>query len=149
MRTSMSDVTEEIAVVPLPVPPPAPRMADVVPADDRIDWIFEPAGYRILVWLTPPDELLKRWRESNLVMPDDTRDREWAAQVWARVIKLGPLAYADKAKYGEQPWCKPGDYIMMKPYSGTRFMLRGHLYALINDDTVQAVCHDVSEIERA
>lgn len=147
MRTSMGDRAEAMAVMPLPQPPSAPRMADVVPADDRIDWIFEPAGYRILVWITPPDEILKRWRDSNLVMPDETRDREWAAQVWARVIKLGPLAYADKAKFGE-PWCKPGDYIMMRPYSGTRFMLRGHLYALINDDTVQAVCHDVSEIER-
>ena len=69
--------------------------------------------------------------------------------MWAKVIRLGPQAYQDKQRFGEQPWCKPGDFIMMRPYSGTRFMVRGHLYALINDDTVQAVVNDVSEVERA
>lgn len=141
---------ESMTPVVLPLAPVAPRMSEAVAADDRIDAIFEPAGYRVLVWIVPPDEsLMKRWRESNLVMPDETREREWMAQCWARVIKLGPQAYADKTRFGDAPWCQPGDYIMMRPYSGTRFMLRGHLYALINDDTVQAVIRDVSEIERA
>lgn len=116
--------------------------------DDRIDHLIEPAGYRILVQVISPAESLKRWKESNLVMPDETLLREWQAQVWAVVIKLGPQAYNNKEKYGE-PWCRPGDHIMLRPYAGTRFMMRGHLYALINDDTVEAVIGDVSELERA
>jgi co-chaperonin GroES (HSP10) len=117
--------------------------------DDRIGDIMQPAGYRILVEILPTNETLKRWKDSKLAMPDEARDREWQAQVWAKVIRLGPLAYGDKERYGDQPWCKPGDQIMMRPYSGTRFQVRGRLYALINDDTVQAVVGDVSELERA
>lgn len=121
----------------------------VVTEDDRIDGIMQPAGFRLLVLIVPPDEALDRWKRSNLVMPDEARDREWAAQVWARVIALGPQAYSDKERFGA-PWCQPGDVIMMRPYSGTRFMLRGNLYALINDDTVQAVISgNPGEIERA
>jgi len=117
--------------------------------DDRIGDIMQPAGYRVLVQIVCPDEALERFKQSNLVMPDEVRDREWAAQIWATVIRLGPDAYADVNKFPNGAWCKPGDHIMMRPYSGTRFMLRGRLYALINDDTVQAVIGDVSEIERA
>ena len=131
-------------VPPLVDPMPVPR----VEPDDTIQGLMHPAGYRILVQIVPPEQSLKRWRDSNLVMPDETRDREWAAQHWGIVIELGPEAYADKARF-KQPWCQPGDSIMMRPYSGTRFMVRGHLYALINDDTVQAVVKDPGEVERA
>ena len=127
--------------------PPAPPVAD----DDKIDHLFEPAGYRILVEILPVEETLQRWKESGLTMTAESRDREWQAQVWARVLKIGPLAFRDRKRFGfwRRPWCRVGDHIIMRPYSGTRFMMRGHLYALINDDTVQAVVGDVSELERA
>lgn len=125
---------------------PAPAQAE---EDYMIDHLIDPAGYRILVEIMSPEESMKRWLDSNLKMPPEVQEREWQAQVWAKVLKLGPLAYNNKEKYGDEPWCKPGDHIMMRPYSGTRFMMRGHLYALINDDTVQAVVGDVSELERA
>lgn len=124
---------------------PSRQVAD----DDRIDHLIEPAGFRVLVQILPPEESLKRWQESQLVMPPEVRDREWGAQVWAKVIKLGPQAYKGKETFGAEPWCKPGDHIMMRPYAGTRFMVRGNLYALINDDTVEAIIGDVSELERA
>jgi co-chaperonin GroES (HSP10) len=117
--------------------------------DDELELTIEPAGYRILVEIIPPQESLKRWLNSNLVAPDEVRDREWAAQVWAVVLRLGPDAYADKAKFPTGPWCKTGDHVLMRPYSGTRFLVHGRLYALVNDDTVQAVVGDVSEVERA
>lgn len=116
--------------------------------DYQIDHLIDPAGYRILVEIISPEDSLKRWQDSNLKMPPETKEREWQAQVWAKVLRLGPQAYQDKERFFA-PWCKPGDHIMMRPYSGTRFMMRGHLYALINDDTVQAVIGDVSELERA
>src|SRR5215467_560252 len=114
-----------------------PISAPAIAPDDQLGGTMHPAGYRILVQILPPEEYLKRWQDSNLVMPDETRDREWAAQIWAVVIELGPEAYKDERKFRGE-WCQPGDQIMMRPYSGTRFMVRGHLYALINDDTVLA-----------
>lgn len=117
--------------------------------EDTIEGVMHPAGFRLLVQILPPDEALKRWRDSNLKMPDEVRDREWQAQHWAYVIELGPEAYKDEKKF-QKPWCAVGDAIMMRPYSGMRFMIGGHLYALINDDTVLAVVKgDPSEIERA
>jgi co-chaperonin GroES (HSP10) len=131
------------------VPPLTPVRAPAVRGDGGIDQTMKPAGYRILVEILPTQETLKRWKDSELVMPPETRDREWAAQVCAVALRLGPDAYMDRAKFPTGPWCREGDHILMRPYSGTRFMVRGRLYALINDDTVQAVIGDASEIERA
>jgi co-chaperonin GroES (HSP10) len=116
--------------------------------DDGVERILHPSGFRILVKLLPPEETLTRWLDSKLKMPDDVREREWQAQVWAQVLELGPEAYLDKERF-RAPWCKVGDRIILRPYSGTRFMVRGQLYALINDDTVLAVITDVGELERA
>jgi co-chaperonin GroES (HSP10) len=139
--------------VELPVVKPLQVEWEAIPAiagDDNIGGVLHPTGFRILVQILPPEEHLKRWQDSNLVMPDEVRDREWAAQLWALVIELGAEAYLDENRFPlGQPWCKPGDCIIMRPYSGTRFMVRGQLYALINDDTVFAVVTDVGELERA
>lgn len=105
---------------------------------DRLTGVLCPAGYRLLVQILEPENA-PGWVESTIAMPPEVRDREWAAQIWAVVIECGPEAYADQKKFPGGLWCHPGDVIMMRPYSGTRFMLRGHLYALINDDTVQAI----------
>jgi co-chaperonin GroES (HSP10) len=125
----------------------------VVPAiaeDDQIGGVLHPTGFRILVQILPPEEYLKRWQDSSLVMPDEVRDREWAAQLWALVIELGPEAYQDEQRFPQgRPWCAEGDCIIMRPYTGTRFMVRGGLYALVNDDSVLAVVTDPSEVERA
>ena len=70
----------------MPVAGPVRVEPIVVPAiseDDRIDQTLHPTGYRILVQILPPEEYLRRWQDSNLVMPDETRDREWQAQIWA------------------------------------------------------------------
>lgn len=150
MQTSTTNNPAEFArTFLLPDPPPPP-----VEEDYRIDHLFEPAGFRILVEILPPEDTIRRWKkwkESGLHVPPEAREREWQAQVSARVLKMGPLCFRDRKRFGfwRRPWCKVGDQIMMRPYSGTRFMMRDHLYALINDDTVESVIGDVSEIERA
>ena len=134
------------AVAPV-APPVEPEAKD----DLKIDHLFEPAGFRILVEILPLEETLARWKKFGLHMTPETRERERQAQVHAKVLKIGPLAFRDRKRFGfwRRPWCKVGDDIIMRPYSGTRFVVRDHLFALINDDTVQAVVTDVSELERA
>jgi hypothetical protein len=64
-------------------------------------------------------------------------------------MELGPEAYKDEKRFSGGPWCQVGDRILLRPYSGTRFMVKGNLYALINDDTVQGVISgNPGEIER-
>lgn len=122
--------------------------ATAVPAEDSIEGVLMPAGYRILVRVLPPEASLRRWQDSGLHLPMEVRDREQAAQLWGEVVELGPDAYRDEKRFPNGPWCKKGDAVVIRPYSGTRFMVRGQLYALINDDTVQAVALKPGEIER-
>ena len=123
---------------------------------DHIQGVVEPAGYRILVRIPHLEAQMKRY--ANLVRPEETRRLEEFAQVAAQVIALGPLAYTGKKfgwKWWKRRWCKPGDFVMMRAYSGTRFSVRSEtgedaVYALINDDTVQGVVRgDPERIERA
>lgn len=123
----------------------------VEPELDRVQGVLEPAGYRILIRIPNLPEQMRK--NANLIMPEETRKLEEFAQLTGQVIALGPLAYKD-AKFGE-PWCKPGDFVLIRAYAGTRFVMRGEdgktsVYALINDDTVEGVVRgDHGEIERA
>jgi co-chaperonin GroES (HSP10) len=65
------------------------------------------------------------------------------------VAKLGPMAYADKDKFPTGPWCKVGDFIITRAYSGTRVLIHGTEWRIINDDTVEAVVEDPRGIRRA
>lgn len=120
-----------------------------VPEDQKITGTLLPTGYRILLQIVPLSDDEKKWHDL-LYLPAESRDREWHAQLWAKVIDLGPDAYADEKRFPNGPWCKKGDTVMMRPYSGTRFRVEENLYALINDDTVCAVVTgDPGVIERA
>ena len=67
------------------------------------------------------------------------------------VVSVGPLAYKDKDKFGEDlvPWCKEGDFILTRAYSGTRLKIYGREFRIINDDQVDAVVDDPRGITRA
>jgi co-chaperonin GroES (HSP10) len=64
------------------------------------------------------------------------------------VIKLGPDAYKDTAKFPTGPWCKEGDFIIVRSNSGTRLDIHGKEFRIINDDTVEAVVQDPRGIRR-
>jgi co-chaperonin GroES (HSP10) len=124
-------------------------VAPSVPEEQSLGGVLRPVGYRILVRIVSPDDQGLREKMERLThMPDDVRDREWGAQVWAEVMELGPDAYKDEKRFPSGPWCKVGDTILMRPYSGTRFKVGDYLYALINDDTVQGTTTRPEAIER-
>ena len=57
-------------------------------------------------------------------------------------MALGPDAYASKDRFPSGPYCKEGDFIMMRSYSGTRLKVHGREFRLLNDDSVEAVVED-------
>jgi co-chaperonin GroES (HSP10) len=106
----------------------------------------EPAGYKILITLPKVAEQLG---DSGLVRADSTKKAEETASCLGFVLKLGPMAYRG-AKFDESgPWCKEGDFIIMRNYSGTRFKIHGEEFRLINDDQVEAVVDDPRGYTRA
>ena len=65
------------------------------------------------------------------------------------VMKLGADAYQDEKRFPNGPYCKEGDFIIMRSYSGTRFLVHGKEFRLINDDSVEAVVEDPRGVMKA
>jgi len=65
------------------------------------------------------------------------------------VVKLGPDAYTDKSRFPNGPSCKVGDFVIVRPNSGTRLKIHGREFRIINDDSVEATVEDPRGIQRA
>ena len=64
------------------------------------------------------------------------------------MLKVGPLAYQNQNKFGDDPWCKKGDWILIGRYAGTRFRLEDdHEVRIINDDEVIATILNPDDIK--
>ena len=65
------------------------------------------------------------------------------------VVKLGPDCYKDTTRFPSGPSCKEGDFIIVRPNSGTRLKIHGREFRILNDDSVEAVVEDPRGITRA
>ncbi len=65
------------------------------------------------------------------------------------VVKVGPDAYKDTTRFPSGPSCKEGDFVIVRPNSGTRLKIHGREFRIINDDSVEAVVEDPRGITRA
>jgi hypothetical protein len=54
-----------------------------------------------------------------------------------------------RAKFPGGPWCKEGDFVLVRTYSGTRFKIYGKEFRVINDDMIEAVVQDPRGLTRA
>ena len=105
----------------------------------------QPTGWRVLVM--PYQGKAKT--ASGLYIPDEVRERESVATTVAYVMKVGPLAYKDPAKFGpdSEPWCKEGQWVCIGRYSGSRFKIDGGEVRIINDDEVIATILEPDDIK--
>lgn len=104
----------------------------------------KPSGYRILCAI--PD--VEKEYDSGLVKADTTIHYEELLTTVLFVVDLGPDCYADKARFPTGPWCKKGDFILVRPNAGTRLVIHGREFRLINDDSVEGVVDDPRGIKR-
>jgi co-chaperonin GroES (HSP10) len=116
-------------------------MSEVVNINDvsNEDWeaqLPKPVGYRVLVALP---EIEDHYQGSSLLKTDAEKHREYIMSIMGIVIDMGEGAYTDKERFPEGPWCKPGDYVMFRMNTGTRFKVNGKEFRLMNDDSVEAV----------
>jgi co-chaperonin GroES (HSP10) len=102
-------------------------------------------GYRILCAVPEVGESY----ESGIIKSDKTRNIEEHSTVVLFVMKMGDMAYADKDRFPTGAWCKEGDFVIARAYSGTRIKIHGKEFRIINDDTVEAVVDDPRGYERA
>lgn len=103
-----------------------------------------PSGYRILCMVPKIEGSFK----SGLIKSDETVRVEQQISVVLYVAKLGPDCYMDRNKFPSGPWCKEGDFILVRSYTGTRLLIHGSEWRLINDDSVDATVDDPRGISR-
>lgn len=105
----------------------------------------DPKGYRILCAVPHVEDEY----EGGIIKAEDTKKVEEQTTVVLFVLKMGDLCYKDETRFPNGPWCKEGDFILTRPYSGTRVVIHGREFRIINDDTVEAVVEDPRGIRRA
>lgn len=105
----------------------------------------EPKGYRLLIAI--PE--VSKTTAGGVYIPDERRNAEETASLVGYVLRVGTEAYADEKRFPSGPWCKEGDFVIFRSYSGTRFKVNGQEFRLINDDTVEAVVEDPRGYTRA
>ena len=98
----------------------------------------KPLGYKLLIALPEPEEKT----EGGIIKSAKSLQEETTGSITGMVIEIGPDAYADPQRFPSGAYCKKGDWILMRSYSGTRFTVHGREFRLINDDTVEAVVED-------
>jgi len=119
-----------------------------IPDDDgtrNASQLPEPSGFKMLIAMPELEEKT----DSGIFIPESSRDREQTASIVGFVLKQGPLSYGDESKFPSGPWCKVGDWVVFRAYSGTRLKIHGKEFRIINDDTVEAVVEDPRGIKRA
>jgi len=108
--------------------------------------IPKPTGYHILIALPNVEET---FGDSMLLKAEKTVREEYILSTIGLVLDMGEQAYKDKDRFTEGPWCKPGDYVMFRANTGTRFKIGTQEYRLMNDDSIQALVPNPRAISRA
>jgi co-chaperonin GroES (HSP10) len=114
-------------------------------SETRAAQLPKPTGYTILCALPAAEEAY----ESGLVKADSTKYAEEVTTMVLFVVAMGDQAYADPVRFPTGPWCKAGDFILTRPYAGTRVKIHGREFRLISDDNVMATVDDPRGYTRA
>ena len=115
-----------------------------VPIEDRAKQLPDPQGYRLLCAI--PE--IEKTTEGGILKADMTLEREELLTTVLFVVKVGPDAYKDEKRFPSGPWCKEGDFVLVRPNAGTRVEIHGREFRIINDDSVEAVVEDPRGIRR-
>ena len=114
------------------------------PVADKAKQIPDPATYHLLCMLPEAKEEY----EGGLLKAGQTMQFEELLSPVLFVAKIGPDAFKDEKRFPSGPSCKVGDFVLVRPNSGTRMKIHGTEWRLINDDSVVDVVQDPRGIQR-
>ena len=113
-------------------------------AEDKAKQLPVPQGYRILCAIPESEEAF----DSGIIKSDETRRHDELLTTVLFVVELGADCYKDPVRFPNGPWCKKGDFILVRPNAGTRLVIHDREFRIINDDSVEAVVQDPRGIKR-
>jgi co-chaperonin GroES (HSP10) len=114
-------------------------------AEEKARQVPDPVTYHLLCMLPEAEESY----ESGLLKAGQTMHFEEVLSPVLFVVKMGPDCYKDPIRFPSGPSCKVGDFILVRPNSGTRLKIHGREFRIINDDSVEAVIQDPRGLQRA
>jgi co-chaperonin GroES (HSP10) len=107
------------------------------------DTLPSPTGWKVLIAAAKVED-----KKGSVLLPEHYTSLEDTASIIGCVMKLGADCYKDEEKFPGGPYCKEGDWVMFRSYSGTRFKLGKQEFRFLNDDQVEAIVPDPRLIER-
>ena len=124
-----------------------PNETTVLPEtpEEKAKQVPDPSGYRIFCGIPEIQDSY----ESGILKSDMSLRHEELLTTVLFVVKMGPDCYKDKDRFPSGPWCKQGDFILVRPHAGTRVKIHGREFRIINDDAVEGVVQDPRGISRA
>jgi co-chaperonin GroES (HSP10) len=114
-------------------------------AEQKATQLPKPAGYHILCMVPQADDEY----DGGILKSDQAKQYEEVLTPVLFVMDIGPDAYQDKERFPSGPLCKIGDFVLIRPSSGSRLKIHGQEFRIINDDSVEAVVQDPRGISRA
>lgn len=107
-----------------------------------LDRLPSPTGWRILVLPYAGPKKTK----GGIILTDTASETIQMTTVCAYVLKVGDLAYKDKEKFPDGPWCQKGDWVIFGRYAGSRFKIDGGEVRILNDDEIIAKIQNPEDI---
>jgi co-chaperonin GroES (HSP10) len=112
--------------------------------EEKATQLPKPSGYRILCAIPEQEKEF----ESGIAKADETMRNEETLTTVLFVVDLGPDCYKDTSRFPSGAWCKKGDFVLVKPYAGSRLVIHGREFRMINDDSVEGIVDDPRGIKR-
>jgi co-chaperonin GroES (HSP10) len=113
-------------------------------AEEKAKQVPDPVTYHLLCVLPEANEEY----EGGLLKASQTMHFEELLSPVLFVVKMGPDAFKDEKRFPSGASCKVGDFILVRPNSGTRMKIHGREFRIINDDSVEAVIQDPRGVQR-
>jgi co-chaperonin GroES (HSP10) len=123
--------------------------ADATPlpetAEKKAKQIPNPSGFHILCMVPEAEDKF----DSGIIKADATVFAEERLTTVLFVMELGPDCYNDEKRFPTGAWCKKGDFVLVRPNTGSRLKIHGREFRIINDDAVEGVVEDPRGVARA
>lgn len=116
-------------------------------AEEKAKQLPKPSGYRILCAIPEAEDTFED-SDVGIIKSDITMRNEETLTTVLFVVDMGPDCYKDQTRFPTGAWCKQGDFILVRPHAGTRLIIHGREFRIINDDSVEAVVDDPRGIKR-
>ena len=113
--------------------------------EEKAKQVPDPVTYHLLCILPEANEEY----EGGLIKSSQTMHFEELLSPVLFVAKMGPDAFKDEKRFPSGPSCQVGDFVLVRPNTGTRLKIHGTEWRIINDDSVEAVVMDPRGIKRA